>query len=67
MVSAAKAVTAQAGRLVGGLGIQLHGGIGMTDEYRVGHYFKHLTVFEKLHGDTDYHLDRLRRLEDAAG
>lgn len=56
MASAAKAVAAQAGRLVGGLGIQLHGGIGMAEEYRVGHYFKHLVVFEKLYGDTDYHL-----------
>jgi len=59
MVSAAKAVAAQAGRLVGGLGIQLHGGIGMTEEYRVGHYFKHLVVFEKLYGDVDHHLARL--------
>lgn len=65
MVSAAKAVTAQAGRLVGGLGIQLHGGIGMTDEYRVGHYFKHLVVFEKLYGDTDYHLTQVAGAEPA--
>jgi alkylation response protein AidB-like acyl-CoA dehydrogenase len=62
-VSAAKAVTAQAGRLVGGLGIQLHGGIGMTEEYRVGHYFKHLVVFEKLNGDTDYHLAQVAGAE----
>jgi len=62
MISAAKAVTAQAGRLVGGLGIQLHGGIGMTDEYRIGHYFKHLVVFEKLCGDTEHHLMRFAEL-----
>ena len=66
MVSAAKAVTAQAGRLVGGLGIQLHGGIGMTDEYRVGHYFKHLVVFEKLYGDTEYHLSKVAGAPSAA-
>ena len=66
MVSAAKAVTAQAGRLVGGLGIQLHGGIGMTDEYRVGHYFKHLVVFEKLYGDTEYHLSQVAGAKSAA-
>ena len=58
MVAAAKSVAARAGRLVGGLGIQLHGGIGMTEEYQVGHYFKHLLVFEKLHGDTEFHLGR---------
>jgi alkylation response protein AidB-like acyl-CoA dehydrogenase len=65
MVSAAKAVAAQAGRLVGGLGIQLHGGIGMTDEYRVGHYFKHLVVFEKLYGDTEYHLSQVAGAKSA--
>ena len=66
MVSAAKAVTGQAGRLVGGLGIQLHGGIGMTDEYQVGHYFKHLVVFEKLYGDTEYHLSQVAGAKSAA-
>jgi len=58
-ISAAKVVAAGAGRTVAGLGIQLHGGIGMTDEYRVGHYFKKIVTFEKLCGDTDYHLARL--------
>jgi alkylation response protein AidB-like acyl-CoA dehydrogenase len=58
-VSAAKIVAANAGRIVGGLGIQLHGGIGMTEEYSVGHYFKKLITTEKLFGDTDYHLARL--------
>jgi alkylation response protein AidB-like acyl-CoA dehydrogenase len=58
-VSAAKVVTANAGRIVGGLGIQLHGGMGMTEEYSVGHYFKKFITTEKLFGDTDYHLARL--------
>jgi alkylation response protein AidB-like acyl-CoA dehydrogenase len=44
---------------VGGLGIQLHGGMGMTEEYSVGHYFKKFITTEKLFGDTDYHLARL--------
>jgi alkylation response protein AidB-like acyl-CoA dehydrogenase len=44
---------------VGGLGIQLHGGMGMTEEYSVGHYFKKFITAEKLFGDTDYHLARL--------
>ena len=58
-VSAAKVVAASAGRVVGEQGIQLHGGIGMTDEYQVGHYFKRLVALEKAFGDVDYHLERL--------
>jgi len=58
-VSAAKVVAAAAARVVGGEGIQLHGAIGMTEEYRVGHYFKRLMVLEKAFGDADYHLCRL--------
>jgi alkylation response protein AidB-like acyl-CoA dehydrogenase len=58
-ISAAKVVAAAAGRIVGGSGIQLHGGMGMTEEYSVGHYFKKLITTEKLFGDVDYHLARL--------
>ena len=58
-VSSAMVVASEAGRIVGGQGIQLHGGVGMTDEYQVGHYFKRLLVFEKAWGDVDYHLDRI--------
>jgi alkylation response protein AidB-like acyl-CoA dehydrogenase len=57
-VSAAKVMLGSAGRFVGGQGIQLHGGIGVTDEYPVGHYYKRLLVLEKLYGDADWHLDR---------
>jgi alkylation response protein AidB-like acyl-CoA dehydrogenase len=59
VISAAKLVTLEAGRIVGGQGIQLHGGIGMTQEYAVGHYFKKLVAFEKTYGDGNWHLDRL--------
>jgi alkylation response protein AidB-like acyl-CoA dehydrogenase len=59
VISAAKLVTLEAGRIVGSQGIQLHGGIGMTQEYAVGHYFKKLVAFEKTYGDGDWHLDRL--------
>jgi alkylation response protein AidB-like acyl-CoA dehydrogenase len=52
-------VATSAGRVVGEQGIQLHGGIGMTDEYQVGHYFKRLVALEKAFGDVDYHLERL--------
>jgi len=61
-VSAAKVVAAAAGRIVGGQGIQLHGAVGVTEEYRVGHYFKRLIVLEKAYGDADYHLARLAGL-----
>ncbi|MBW8858067.1 MAG: pimeloyl-CoA dehydrogenase small subunit, partial [Bradyrhizobium sp.] len=44
--------------------IQLHGGIGMTQEAKIGHYFKRLTMIENTFGDTDYHL---RRVTDAGG
>ena len=42
--------------------IQLHGGIGMTMEYKVGHYFKRMTMIDKLFGDADAHLETLARL-----
>jgi alkylation response protein AidB-like acyl-CoA dehydrogenase len=58
-VSAAKVVAANAGRVVGEQGIQLHGGVGMTQEYQVGHYYKRLIALEKSFGDVDYHLERL--------
>jgi len=57
-VSAAKVYVGNAGRFVGGQGIQLHGGIGVTEEYSVGHYYKKLVTLEKLYGDTDHHLER---------
>lgn len=57
-VSAAKAKLGQAGRLVGQEAVQLHGGMGMTEELAVGHYFKRLTMIGTLFGDRDHHLDR---------
>ena len=60
-VSSAKVVAIEAGRIVGGQGIQLHGGVGMTNEYQVGHYYKRLMVLERAWGDLDFHLDRIAR------
>jgi pimeloyl-CoA dehydrogenase small subunit len=57
-VSAAKVQIGRAGRLVGQEAIQLHGGIAMTDEYKVGHYFKRISMIGRLFGDLDHHLDR---------
>lgn len=58
-ISAAKAQIGQSSKALGRQAIQLHGGIGMTMEYSIGHYFKHATMMDTLLGDTDYHLQRL--------
>ncbi len=58
VLSAAKALVSQAARFVGQQAIQLHGGIGVTDEAPVSHYFKRLTMLEMMFGDADHHLAR---------
>jgi alkylation response protein AidB-like acyl-CoA dehydrogenase len=57
-ISAAKVQVARSGRFVGQQAIQIHGGIGMSEEYKVGHYFKRMTMVERLLGDVEYHLAR---------
>jgi pimeloyl-CoA dehydrogenase small subunit len=56
--SAAKAHIGKAGRFIGQQAIQIHGGMGMTDELNVGHYFKRLTMLDTLYGNLDHHLKR---------
>src|ERR1700729_2441007 len=63
-VSAAKVQIGKSLKFVGEQAIQLHGGIGMTMEAKIGHYFKRLTMIESTFGDTDYHL---RRVTEAGG
>ena len=58
-VAAAKVQIGKSGKFVGQQAIQLHGGIGMTMEAKIGHYFKRLTMIENTFGDTDYHLRRV--------
>jgi pimeloyl-CoA dehydrogenase small subunit len=58
-ISMAKVGVGQAGRFVSQNAIQLHGGIGMTEEYAVGHFFRRVMVIEHMFGDTAHHLDRL--------
>ena len=58
-VAAAKVQIGKSGKFVGQQSIQLHGGIGMTMEAKIGHYFKRLTMIENSFGDTDYHLRRV--------
>jgi pimeloyl-CoA dehydrogenase small subunit len=55
-VSAAKVQIGRAGRKVGQEAIQLHGGIGVTMEYGVGHHFKRMTMIDRMLGDVDHHL-----------
>jgi alkylation response protein AidB-like acyl-CoA dehydrogenase len=61
-IAAAKVQIGRSVKLVGQQAIQLHGGIGMTMEYKVGHYFKRATVIDTLFGDADHHLAELARL-----
>jgi alkylation response protein AidB-like acyl-CoA dehydrogenase len=55
----AKVGVGQAGRYVSQSAVQMHGGIGMTEEYAVGHYFRRCMVIERLFGDPAYYLQRL--------
>lgn len=61
-VSAMKSRVGKAGRRIGQEAIQIHGGIGVTEELDVGHYFKRLTVIELLFGSGDFHTQRFSAL-----
>ena len=61
-VSAAKVQIGKACKFVGQSAIQIHGGMGMTDELAIGHYFKRATVIENLFGSVDHHLRRYEAL-----
>ncbi|MGV0771682.1 acyl-CoA dehydrogenase family protein [Mycobacterium syngnathidarum] len=61
-VSAAKATIGRAARFVGQNAVQLHGGMGMTEELAIGHYFKRLTAVQYEFGSTDYHVSRYAEL-----
>jgi pimeloyl-CoA dehydrogenase small subunit len=63
-ISAAKVQINNSARFVGQAAIQMHGGIGVTMEYRAGHYFKRLTMIESLFGDTAHHM---RQVDQAGG
>ena len=60
-LAAAKVQIGRSGRLIGQQAIQLHGGIGMTMEYKVGHYFKRVTMIDTMFGDADHYLRELAR------
>ncbi len=66
LAAAAKVEAGRAGRLVGQEAVQLHGGMGMTDELAVGHYFKRLAMIDLTLGNADHHQRRFADLEAAA-
>jgi pimeloyl-CoA dehydrogenase small subunit len=66
-ISAAKVQIGRSARFIGQQSIQLHGGIGMTMEYKLGHLFKRLTMIDIAFGDADYHLERLSQGEGLIG
>ena len=64
--SAAKAFVSADGRVVGEQAVQLHGAIGMTEEYSVGRHYKRLAAIANQYGDADWHLLRIRDLDLAS-
>ncbi|MGH6876025.1 MAG: acyl-CoA dehydrogenase family protein, partial [Rhizomicrobium sp.] len=60
--SAAKVQIGNAGRFVGQNAVQIHGGMGMTDELALGHYFKRVTMIDTLYGNVHHHLKRYASL-----
>ncbi len=58
-IAATKVQVGRSLKYIGQQSIQLHGGVGMTMEYKIGHYFKRLTMIESTFGDADYHLRRI--------
>lgn len=64
LVSAAKVRVGKAMRFIGQQAIQMHGGMGMTNEMSISHYFKRLTAIEVTLGNTDFHRSRFIRQPD---
>ncbi len=62
-ISAAKVQIGRSAKFIGQQAVQLHGGIGMTFEYKLGHLFKRLTMIDTMYGDADYHLEQLAGID----
>jgi alkylation response protein AidB-like acyl-CoA dehydrogenase len=65
-IAAAKAYCGESARFIAEQAIQLHGGMGMTEECYVAHYAKHLVMFDHYLGDSDYHLEKVSDLISVA-
>jgi len=66
LASGAKSKIGYVGRFVADQAVQLHGGMGMTDELNVGHYFKRISSINIQFGDPAYHVLRYAQLDAAA-
>jgi len=64
VASAAKIKTADSCRHISQESVQLHGGMGMTEELKVSHTFRRLTIISQQLGDADYHLQRFAQLSN---
>jgi len=64
-VHALKTMVGRSGKKIGGEAIQIHGGMGMTDELAIGHYFKRLMMINTAFGDADYHQRKFASLANA--
>jgi alkylation response protein AidB-like acyl-CoA dehydrogenase len=62
MASLTKAKTGETARLATAEAVQMHGGIGMTDDFDIGFFLKRYRILENLYGDSNFHLDRFARL-----
>ena len=60
--SVLSAQVGKSGKFVGQNAVQLHGGMEMTEELNIGHYFKRLTIIDTLFGNVDFHLQRFGAL-----
>lgn len=65
-VSSMKVQIGRSAKYIGAQSIQLHGGMGMTEEYLIGHYFRRLCMIEGAFGSTGVHLDRMATLDRKA-
>ena len=61
-MAACQVQVARAARTVGQSAVQLHGGMGMTEELKVSHTFRRLTMAQQRFGDADHHLERYASL-----
>ena len=61
-VHALKYLIGKVGTKIGENAVQLHGGMGMTEELRIGHYFKRLLVIDAQLGNSDYHLEKFSHI-----
>jgi alkylation response protein AidB-like acyl-CoA dehydrogenase len=66
LASGAKSKIGYAGRFIADQAVQLHGGMGMTDELNIGHYFKRISSINIQFGDPAFHVLRFAQLDTAA-